>query len=827
MSVTRSVNQLLCALLIVSLFPTSAGAERLPTASPAKPSTCAHLEEDPTAVWNETWRCFENAARGIDERVLIPTDYAAPRAITINPGTSPFAPPTMDAGSDRTTLINETVSLDGSASSGIFDGFQVDGQHSDRWTFGYGNFTFSGGSIVPAAYPTTGVFTVTHTGCNASAECASDTATVTVNAITEGTETIIGDSGNQITNGTNLCNALTTVASQNNPVITITAGVTYDFDGAPCVLPNRTGSGYTTIRSSAFASLPGNLTRVAPANASNMPIITPGDHPANSAINSPSAAFTAPAGTTPAHHYRFVGLHLAKKFPTLDYTNPRGFFDLGDGTPSTVAQLPHHIQIDRCYIDGGNTTSGTARGVALQANDSAVINSYIYRVQGAGVEVQAIWIGMGERIAVINNYLSATSENMLSGGNDVTIFSDTGTAQASGTDSTHIKLAAGASAVTDFYKNKGIYITSGTGACCVGPSPGTYGRIITAYDGTTKIATVDPAFVTIPNGTSVYKIGEHVPTDVVVRRNHFKKDPGWHSTDPSYYGTDMVVKNSFEIKQAKRWVVQGNRMETHWQEDQNWSVVLTVKNQNGSQPWSTISTLDFSYNKIIDVGNCFQILVSDWGAPTLGTDHMLIRHNICSGIGTYDPSGFHNFAVLQDSDVTGSLTTIGEIAFVRNSADNTGTGGTGRSILGETTTKLRNFVYYGNISSGYITHSGTGDGTPALVALTGGGAGSYSFTKNGQYEISGTLPSDNTILTARSDVGFTDIATHNLKLAGGSPLLTTGPNGGRAGADTDEVDVLTLHVVDGDWSSGGGGTSGLGGSKSRGKVSTRGRSNVK
>ena len=66
---------------------------------------------------------------------------------------------------------------------------------------------------------------------------------------------------------------------------------------------------------------------------------------------------------------------------------------------------------------------------------------------------------------------------------------DSGSVQTGGL-STEVKLRAGASAITDFYKNGLIAITSGTG---IGQS-----RSITAYDGTTKIATVDRAWGTQP-----------------------------------------------------------------------------------------------------------------------------------------------------------------------------------------------------------------------------------------------------------------------------------------------------------------------------------------
>jgi hypothetical protein len=74
------------------------------------------------------------------------------------------------------------------------------------------------------------------------------------------------------------------------------------------------------------------------------------------------------------------------------------------------------------------------------------------------------------------------------------VFED-GTAQAGA--STSITLAAGSSSVTDYYKHGLIYLVSGTGS-------GQPGRVCTAYNGSTKVATVTPAWATTPDNTSKY-----------------------------------------------------------------------------------------------------------------------------------------------------------------------------------------------------------------------------------------------------------------------------------------------------------------------------------
>jgi len=72
----------------------------------------------------------------------------------------------------------------------------------------------------------------------------------------------------------------------------------------------------------------------------------------------------------------------------------------------------------------------------------------------------------------------------------------TGTAQAGAASS--ITLDAGASAVDSLYKDATVIITSGTG---VGQS-----RMISAYVGATKVASVSPNWITSPDATSVFMV---------------------------------------------------------------------------------------------------------------------------------------------------------------------------------------------------------------------------------------------------------------------------------------------------------------------------------
>src|SRR5437667_4633178 len=79
--------------------------------------------------------------------------------------------------------------------------------------------------------------------------------------------------------------------------IVLQAGATFT---GPFTLPNKVGSGWIYIRSSAYAILPPPGTRVSIADAINMPKIE--------GAGSPHIAIQT---ADSAHHYRFVGIKIA------------------------------------------------------------------------------------------------------------------------------------------------------------------------------------------------------------------------------------------------------------------------------------------------------------------------------------------------------------------------------------------------------------------------------------------------------------------------------------------------------------------------------------
>ena len=108
-----------------------------------------------------------------------------------------------------------------------------------------------------------------------------------------------------------------------------------------------------------------------------------------------------------------------------------------------------------------------------------------------------------------------------------------------------------------------------------------------------------------------------VPSDIEIRRNHFAKPLAWKLGHPDYAGTPWSVKNLFELKNARRVLVEGNLFERNWPHAQTGTAILfTPRNQNGTAPWSVVEDVTFRHNIVRQSGSGMVISGRDTNAPT-------------------------------------------------------------------------------------------------------------------------------------------------------------------------------------------------------------------
>ena len=193
------------------------------------------------------------------------------------------------------------------------------------------------------------------------------------------------------------------VTAQPGDTVVLSAGKTFVGN---FTLPAKRGDAFITLQSSPDPRLPAEGGRIDPAHAPQLAKLR--------SPNGSPALQTAPD----AHHWRIQLLEFQ--------ANAGGVGDiitLGDGSTAqtSLAQVPHDLIVDRCYVHGA-ADLGQKRGVALNSASTTISGSYIADIKAVGQDSQAIngWNGPGPFV-IANNYLEAAGENLLFGGTDPSI----------------------------------------------------------------------------------------------------------------------------------------------------------------------------------------------------------------------------------------------------------------------------------------------------------------------------------------------------------------------------------------------------------------------
>ncbi|MFN8574348.1 MAG: hypothetical protein U0132_20015 [Gemmatimonadaceae bacterium] len=103
-------------------------------------------------------------------------------------------------------------------------------------------------------------------------------------------------------------------------------------------------------------------------------------------------------------------------------------------------------------------------------------------------------------------------------------------------------------------------------------------------------------------------IPDLVTADVTIARNHFVTPFSWNGR--------WTKKNLFELKNAKRVLIEGNVMEGSWGDGQTgFAVVLKSTNQSGRCPWCSTTDVTFQRNMVRNVGAGVDLIGKEGGHP--------------------------------------------------------------------------------------------------------------------------------------------------------------------------------------------------------------------
>jgi len=268
-------------------------------------------------------------------------------------------------------------------------------------------------------------------------------------------------------------------------------------------------------------------------------------------------------------------------------------------------------------------------------------------------------------------------------------------------------------------------------------------------------------------------IADLVPSDIEVVGNHLSKPLRWKENDPSYEGTNWAVKNLFELKNARRVLVDGNVFEYNWPHAQNgFAILFTVRNQDGGAPWSIVEDVTFTRNIVRHVAAGMNILARDDIHRSQQAQRIAITDNLFTDVGGRWGKG-RLFQLLDGArDVTIAHNTAlhsGGIVWAGDKAPHTG------------------FAFENNIvaeNNAGVVGDGTGDGRPTLDrffpsavfrrnAIVGGNAEKY--------------PGDNFFPATLEQVGFAAPRTSDFRLVGSSRYRQAAADGRDLGADIDAL----------------------------------------
>lgn len=213
---------------------------------------------------------------------------------------------------------------------------------------------------------------------------------------------------------------------------------------------------------------------------------------------------------------------------------------------------------------------------------------------------------------------------------------------------------------------------------------------------------VEAAGINVLFGGAAPSIGSLVPSDITVRRNHFSKDLGWRNGP-------WTVKNLFELKNARRVLIEGNLFEHNWVAAQGgYAILFTVRNPGSQAPWSAVEEVTFRHNVVRRVSAGINVLGFD-SNPTRQTRAIVIRNNLFEEVDHRKWTGNGTFLQLGDEPA--------DIIVQHNTVLQTGNAITAYGGTRAAPRPIRGLRFIDNIvfhNTYGITGSGFGTGNPAI-----------------------------------------------------------------------------------------------------------------
>ncbi|HJX90673.1 MAG TPA: hypothetical protein VJ372_09260 [Pyrinomonadaceae bacterium] len=259
-----------------------------------------------------------------------------------------------------------------------------------------------------------------------------------------------------------------------------------------------------------------------------------------------------------------------------------------------------------------------------------------------------------------------------------------------------------------------------------------------------------------------------VPSDIEIRRNHFFRPKDWQGR-----GT---IKGNFELKNARRVVIDGNLIDS---EIRMTAFVLTVRNQNGNCPWCTIEDVEVTNNVVKHASTGINILGLDNEHPSQEAKRIKIANNLFMDLaGTEQP---YFLQVSGGDSVTVDHNTVQQSGNIIS-----GYGSPTKNFV-----FTNNIVQFNNYGIACFIEGPVCDGLKYCRcfarATLKGNLIADNLNQSASFSVSDQFPPGNFVVTSYQKLGFLDFANGDWRLQSNSPYRKRATDGKDPGVDFESL----------------------------------------
>lgn len=285
--------------------------------------------------------------------------------------------------------------------------------------------------------------------------------------------------------------------------------------------------------------------------------------------------------------------------------------------------------------------------------------------------------------------------------------------------------------------------------------PGPFHIINNYLEGGAEILLFGGADPSIPN---------LVPSDIEIRRNHFFRPAAWVGK--------ASIKGNFELKNARRVVIEGNVINSSIRQT---AFVLTVRNQDGKAPWSTIEDVEITNNLVRHASTGFNILGADHYHPSQTAKRIRIANNLFTDV--VSPGDIAYFLQINGGEgITVEHNTVQQAGNIVSSEKAASGFVLRNNIIQYNLYGMACFIQGPPCSNNMACHCFSDATITGNVIADNENVGA-------NYPLDKQFPAGNFIVASYDKVGFVDYAKGNWRLAPNSTFRRKGTDGKDPGVD--------------------------------------------